>query len=72
MDLDKTIEELRIQKEKIEHAAALLEDLMMSYTTTGPAAVKRRGRKQMGPEERLEVSKRMKRYWANRSKLRSK
>ena len=72
MDLVKTIQELRIEKEKVEHAIALLEDLMKSHTTTGPTAVKRRGRKQMGPEERLMVSKRMKKYWANRRKLRSK
>jgi len=72
MEFDKTIKQLRLMKEKLQQAIAALEDLMESQNTVGRAAMKRRGRKGMGPEERLEVSKRMKQYWAKRRKLRSK
>jgi hypothetical protein len=36
-----------------------------------PRGGKRRGRKSMSAKERLEVSERMKRYWANRRKQRA-
>jgi hypothetical protein len=65
MDLTKIIQELSDDKVKLEAAIALLEDLHRN-----PVAVpelpkrKRKGRKPMPPEEREEVSARMKRYWA--------
>jgi hypothetical protein len=71
MDLSAAINDLRIQKEQIERAITHLEDLLKSQDVDG-SSPKRRGRKGMGPEERLAVSKRMKRYWERRRKLRSK
>ena len=70
MDLYKTIQDLYAEKEKLERVIASLEELQQ---TTGslplpPSVGKRRGRKSMDAKERLEVSERMKRYWANRRK----
>jgi hypothetical protein len=72
MDLRTTIRELYEEKRRIEDAIASLEDLLGA--TGRPAAPApadsprkgRRGRKDMSPEERREVSSRMKRYWAKR------
>ena len=73
MDLFKTIQELYAEKEKLERVIASLEELQR---TAGGAPIlprggKRRGRKSMSAKERLEVSERMKRYWANRRKQRA-
>ena len=65
MDLAKTLEELRRQKEKLERAIELLESLRGDVPDAGPPKG-RRGRKFMGAEERREVSARMKRYWASK------
>ena len=67
MDLRTTIEELRAEVEKIERAIKGLERLQNSDVGAG-AVAKGRGRKSMGQEERSEVSKRMRQYWANRRK----
>jgi hypothetical protein len=66
MDLRQTIEALYAQKDKLERVIAVLEELQS--TAPAPQAVKRRGRKSMPPEERAEVSERMKKYWASRRK----
>jgi len=64
MDLQKAIRELYEEKERIDGVIASLE---MYLRTNGASAVKRkRGRKSMGPEERQEVSARMRNYWASR------
>ena len=65
MDLDPAIRYLRAEVDKLDRVIASLEKLL---TEPGPTldAPKRRGRKSMGAEERLEVSARMKRYWAKR------
>ncbi len=70
MDLAKTIQELYAQKRHIDRAIAALEELHRSGGS-GPEVQTllkkgRRGRTFMGPEERREVSKRMKAYWAAR------
>ena len=68
MDLNKTIQDLYAEKEKLERVIASLEELQRA-ATTNPLAVgrsKRRGRKSMGADERQEVSDRMKKYWAER------
>jgi hypothetical protein len=65
MDFTKLIEELCRKKERMERAIASLERLQASGAMTVPEK-KRRGRKFMSPEERQEVSARMKRFWANR------
>jgi hypothetical protein len=61
MDLIKTIEDLRRQKEKLEPAIASLEE--MRAVAAAVPEQKRLGRKSMSPKERREVSARMKRYW---------
>jgi hypothetical protein len=70
MDLSKAIEELRQEKTKLERAIASLEDLQRTgdAATESLGSIKRRGRTSMPPEERREVSERMKRYWAARRK----
>jgi hypothetical protein len=66
MDLIKTIEALRCEKEKLERVIASLEELKAPDGSQNASVRSPRGRKSMPPEERREVSARMKRYWANR------
>ena len=64
MDLQKAIHELYEEKGRIDGVIASLEQFLR---TNGTGAAKRkRGRKSMGPEERQEVSARMRNYWAAR------
>jgi hypothetical protein len=65
MDLVKAIQELTAQKKQLDAAIATLEGLMGG---TPAKATKKRGRKQMSPEERRIVSARMSKYWASRRK----
>ena len=67
MDLQETIRQLEIQKRKVEHVIAELEQLQGKE---GGVSSNRRGRKSMGSEERQQVSERVKRYWANRREQR--
>jgi hypothetical protein len=66
MDLSKTIADLYEEKTRLDRVIASLEQLAdedpLQMTFTAP----RRGRKFMSPEERHEVSERMRRYWADR------
>jgi hypothetical protein len=68
MDLYKALQELYAEKAKLERAIASLEELQRigAGVPGTPQAAKRRGRKSMNPEEREEVSRRMRKYWANR------
>ena len=66
MDLSKIIEELRRDKEKLECVIASMEALQAPRVEANAPPQKRRGRKFMSPEERGQVSARMKRYWAKR------
>lgn len=69
MDLYKALQDLYAEKEKLERAIASLEELQRVGGMTGMSQLgKRRGRKSMDPEEREEVSKRMRKYWASRRK----
>lgn len=65
MDLQKAIRELYEEKERIEGVIASLEQYLQ---TNGAVTVikRKRGRKSMSPEERQEVSARMRNYWASR------
>ena len=67
MDLYKAIQDLYAEKEKLERVIASLEELQR---TSGPLPelpkTRRRGRKSMSPEERQEVSERMRKYWETR------
>jgi hypothetical protein len=67
MDLQRTLQELYAEREKLERAIASLEELQRTGSVP-PAAPggKRRGRKSMGAAEREQVSARMKKYWASR------
>ena len=64
MDLQKAIQELYEEKERIEAVIASLERFLL--TREEVPAKRKRGRKSMGPEERQEVSERMRTYWAGR------
>jgi hypothetical protein len=68
MELDKMLEFLYSEKEKLERVIAAMEDLHRSGSAM-PEVLRvksRRGRKSMGAEERQDVSERMKKYWAGR------
>jgi len=67
MDLQKTIDFLRGEIGRLERVVTSLEELR-DGATGSPVQKKRAGRKPMSLEERLEASKRMKRYWAGRHK----
>jgi len=65
MDLRKTIAELYQEKARLEKVIASLEQLGTDPSPV-PIGTPRRGRKFMSPEERREVSERMRKYWAQR------
>ena len=62
MDVTKTLRELYAEKKRLDRVIARLE------VQRGAASrrAKTRGRSTMGPNERLEVSRRMTAYWAAR------
>jgi hypothetical protein len=67
MDLSDTIQKLYAEKESLIRAITALEALQRDAQVGSSAVARsRRGRKSMNPEERQEVSLRMKRYWAGR------
>lgn len=70
MDLYKALQDLYAEKAKLERAIASLEELQRigAGAPGTPQPSKRRGRKSMNPEEREEVSRRMRKYWASRRK----
>jgi hypothetical protein len=77
MDLYEAIQQLYAEKERLERVIASLEELQRGAEELQRGAgaipaltqgIKRRGRKFMNPEERQEVSARMKKYWATRRK----
>jgi hypothetical protein len=65
MDLSKTIAELYQEKARLDRVIASLEQLGVDSFPVS-VSVPRRGRKFMSPEERHDVSERMRRYWADR------
>jgi len=67
MDLSDAIQKLQAEKESLVRAISALEALQHD-SNLNKALVRRstRGRKSMAPEERQEVSLRMKKYWASR------
>ena len=69
MDLQEMIRQLLFQKKQVERAIAMLEELQDTSDGLDAASVtNRRGRKAMGPDERHQVSERMKKYWASRKR----
>lgn len=67
IDLNQILQDLYEEKGRIAKVIASLEALDRNgpgdRTASQPS---RRGRKSMGPEERREVSERMRKYWAAR------
>jgi hypothetical protein len=69
MDYEKLISGLHAERDRLERVIASLEEWRNSLCAGSPVtAPKRRGRKSMPAAERLEVSQRMKKYWASRRK----
>jgi hypothetical protein len=66
VDLYAFIRELYAEKEELDRAIAALEGMQTDLAVVAHAESKKRGRKSMRPEERREVSERMKKYWAKR------
>jgi len=67
MDLQETIRQLVLDKERLDRAIAQLEELQYIHgADEGTLVKKRRGRKSMSPQERREVSERMRKYWAKK------
>ena len=67
MDLFDAIQKLYTEKESLVRAISALEALQHdSQISQAVVRRSRRGRKSMAPEERQEVSLRMKKYWAAR------
>ena len=72
MDLQDTIRQLEMEKERIEAALAGLKQLqngngdLNGVMANHGSRKSSRGRKSMGAQEREEVSLRMKKYWAGR------
>jgi hypothetical protein len=65
MDLSKTLAELYEEKIRLDKVIASLEQLA-EFPLSLPVSSSRRGRKFMSPQERLQVSERMRKYWAER------
>ncbi len=63
MDVNKALRELHEEKRRLDITIAALEARLSNGL--GPRR-RRRGRKSMSPQERLEVSKRMSKYWEAR------
>ena len=66
MDLFEAIQKLYAEKESLVRAISALEALQGSNGSAVQSTRSKRGRKSMNPDERMEVSLRMKKYWASR------
>jgi hypothetical protein len=67
VDLYKTIRELLEERKRLDAIIARLEKMQaVESVKTQERPGKRRGRKNMGDEERRQVSERMRRYWEAR------
>jgi hypothetical protein len=67
MDLSDAIQKLYAERDSLMRAISVLEALQLDTKAgSGVLAKSRRGRKSMKPEERQEVSLRMKKYWESR------
>jgi len=64
MDLNKALRELFEEKRRLDRIITGLEKRVAGVSKR--SGISRRGRKSMGPAERLEVSRRMRAYWAAR------
>lgn len=74
MNVAEIIASLEAERAKIDATLVYLRDLEDSHPSSIGGVLNRphrkRGRKGMSPNEREEVSRRMKKYWASQRKLR--
>jgi hypothetical protein len=72
MNLNKILACLYARKQILDRAITALEKMLETGQPSSflkpPSSRRRRGRQSMGNAERLQVSARMKRYWADRRK----
>ncbi len=68
MDIYQAIEQLQEERRRIEAIIEHLEALLAGRTGEAVPQKGRRGRKNMSEEERVQVSERMKAYWAKKRK----
>lgn len=67
MDIAQIIRELHLERERVDKAIRLLEELILENRRAADAPRGGgRGRKFMGQAERLAVSQRMRKYWEER------
>ena len=67
MDVLAAIRQLKEERARVDAMIAILESRLESERREDPEqGGSRRGRKKMSPEERIQVSERMRRYWAAR------
>jgi len=66
MDLDILISRLQKERADLNEVIVSLEELRSHVAAHKDRVKKRRGRKMMGAEERLQVGERMRKYWASR------
>jgi hypothetical protein len=66
MNINKMLHELYEDKQRLEKVIRSLEELRENPVDGQHSMGRKRGRKSMPTEERLEVSARMKTYWAAR------
>ena len=69
MDIFEIIQQLREERERVDRVIRSLEALMNgAEPMEEEISPKRRGRKSMSQDERLQVSQRMRKYWKQRRK----
>ena len=69
MNINKAIRELYEEKQRLDRVIASLEEMQRDAAAEKAALPKKkRGRKSMDNQGRMEVSERMKRYWSARRK----
>ncbi len=66
MDLYKAIRTLYDEKKRLDKLIESLEHMQTRGASPEARVVGRRGRRRMSPDERREVSERMRKYWATR------
>jgi len=64
MDVTKALQDLYAEKRRLDTAIAALEEHLRGLRVM--ASPVRRGRRKMSPQERLDVSRRMSKYWEAR------
>lgn len=71
MKVEAMLQQLRIDRQRINLAIEELTKIQDSRDGCEQKFLKKRGRKSMSKPERLEVSERMRKYWAHRRESRA-